>query len=393
MFWKEKINRKNRGRLLILYFLTLLLALSSALPAYIQSNFLGQFINLKMIGLLFVIANLLSVIAIWVFPGLIKKLTNYFLTKITLLLYGVSLLGLTMATGPIMACLAIIIFIVSYNLIWINMDVLIESFSTNAITGKIRTIYFTFINTGWILSPILAAYLIGQGEYSLTFLIAAVLVIPAFLIFFYQSRKLKDRVAYKKSPLRKIIKTMWRDKNLRGIFFIALLLQLFYSGAVIYIPFYLYQNLQMSWPALGIIFSLMLIPFIILEIPAGIIADKYLGEKEMLITGFVILTIALFLFFYVSAPIVWLWALILFFSRCGAALVESMRETYFFKLVSVKDVGLINIFRTTGPLGYLIGSGLAIAVVLFFPLNYLFLAMAIIMLSGIGFAISLKDTK
>lgn len=69
MFWQEKINRKNRGRLLILYFLTLLLALSSALPAYIQSNFLGQFINLKMIGLLFVVANLLSVIAIWFFPA------------------------------------------------------------------------------------------------------------------------------------------------------------------------------------------------------------------------------------------------------------------------------------------------------------------------------------
>lgn len=393
MFWREKIDPKNSSRLFILYFLGLLLAISSALPAYIQSNFIGQFVNIKIVGLFFVIANIVSAISIWFFPALIKKLTNYFLTKVILVVYGASLLGLTMASSAIQALISITLFIVTSNLLWINMDVLVESFSANGTTGKIRTIYFTFINAGWILSPLLASYLINKGEYSLSFFIAALLVIPVFIIFLYQGRRLKDCVIYKKSPLTKVLKGMWRNKNLRGIFFIALLLQLFYSAAVVYIPLYLYQNLGMSWQVLGIIFSIMLIPFIIIEIPAGIIADKYLGEKEMLIVGLSILSVSLFLFFYVSAPIAWLWALILFFSRCGAALVESMRETYFFKLVNAKDLGLINIFRITGPLGYVIGSGLAILLASYFPLNHLFLIMAIIMLSGLGFAISLKDTK
>jgi MFS family permease len=389
----KKNNNKNRGRLLILYFLGLLLAVSVALPAYIQSNFLNQFIGIKTVSLFFVVANLLTVVAILFFPHLIKKLTNYFLTQAVLILYAVSLLGLSLSAGATVALLSLIIFSITSNLIWINMDIMVENFSVDASTGRTRTIYFTFINAGWILSPLFSVYLIGKGEYNLTFLVAGFLVIPFFLIFLNQAKKLKDKIKYQKETLLATIKRTWERKNLRGIFFIALLLQLFYSSAVIYIPLHLFQDLKMSWEILGPIFSFMLIPFILLEIPAGILADKYLGEKELLFTGFAILAISLFLFYYIKTPTVWIWAAVLFASRVGAALVEAMRETFFFKIVDAKDVGCINVFRTTGPLAYVLGSTLAIITLTFFSLNYLFLVLAIIMLSGFVFTASLKDTK
>jgi len=295
----QKNNIKNKTRLITLYFLGLLLAISTALPAYIQSNFLGQFVNIKTISIFFIIANIFSVISILLFPGLIKKLTNYFLSKVVLVLYLVALLGLTLSNGATMALLSTILFSITSNLIWINMDVFVESLSVNKFTGKIRTIYFTFINAGWILSPVLTTYLIGKGEYTLSFLVAGFLVIPFFLIFIYQGKNLKDKVKYQEESLPITIQKMWKNKNLRGIFFIAFLLQLFYSSAVIYIPLYLFQNLSMGWDVLGPIFSLMLIPFILVEIPAGIVADKYWREKKLLFSGFVILIIALFSFYYI----------------------------------------------------------------------------------------------
>lgn len=385
--------KKNRGHLIILYFLGLLLAISTALPAYIQSNFLKQFVGIQTVSLFFVVANFLTVIAIRFFPYLIKKLTNRFTAKAVIALYGTALLGLALSTGATLAFISIILLIISSNLIWINMDILVENFSADAITGRIRTTYFTFINAGWIISPLLTSFLISKGEYTLSFLVAGFLVIPFFLIFINTGKKLKIKTDYNRITFKTAVKKMWQNKNLRGIFFIALLLQLFYSSAVIYIPLYLHQNLQMDWGVLGIIFSIMLIPFVIFEIPAGLIADKYLGEKEILTTGLIILTISLFLFFYIEAPLAWLWALILFFSRVGASLMEAMRETYFFKLIDVKDIGYINLFRTTVPLGYIIGPGLTILILAFFPLNYLFLFLAIIMLSGFGFIASIKDTK
>ncbi|MFA6994804.1 MAG: MFS transporter [Patescibacteria group bacterium] len=389
----QKNNNKNPKRLTSFYFLGLLLAISSALPAYIQSNFLGQFMDIKTVSLFFIIANVFSVAAILLFPGLIKKLTNYFLTKIVLALYLTSLLGLSLATGPNLALISIILFSITSNLIWINMDISIENLSTNELTGKIRTIYFTFINAGWIISPFLTTYLINRGEYTLSFLVAAFLIIPLFLIIIYQGRGTEDKIKYKKESLLNTLKKMWKNKNLRGIFFITFLLQLFYSSAVIYIPIYLFQNLSMGWDVLGIIFSVMLIPFILIEIPAGIIADKYLGEKELLFAGFIILIITLLSFYYIRSSTMWLWLIVLFLSRVGAALVESMKETYFFKIVDVEDVGCINLFRAALPLAYIAGAGVAILTLSFFPLNYLFLFLAIIMLSGLGFTYSIKDTK
>ncbi len=390
---QKKTNLKKRLSLIILYFLGLLLAISSALPAYLQSNFLNEFISLKSLGYFFMAANTITLFCILSFPKLIKKLSNFFLTKIVLIVHAVSLLGMVIANNPASALLATILFTVATNLLWINMDVLIETFSSNSSTGRTRTIYFTFINIGWILSPSLSSYLIKLGNYQLSFFVAAFLVIPVFLIFLYQGRHLKDKVAYSKEKLLTAIKKTWINKNLRGIFFVALLLQLFFSTAVVYVPIYLFQTIGIGWANLGIMFSIMLVPFLIIEIPAGIIADKYIGEKEILYLGFFILAASLFLFFYLKTDAFWIWTATLFLSRVGAALIEAMRETYFFKIVDAKDVGYINIFRTATPLGYILGSGIAIITLSFMPLNYFFLIVALISLSGIGFVASIRDTK
>lgn len=391
-----KVNKKEfkkRLNLIILYFLGLLLAISSALPAYIQSNFLNEFVSLRTLSVFFILANALTVFCILAFPKYIKLLSNFFLTKVVLVVHGVSLLALVVTNNPVSAFLSIILFTISTNLLWINMDVLIETFSNNSSTGRTRTTYFTFINLGWIIAPSLSSYLIKLGDYQLTFLIAAFLTIPVFFVFLYQGRRLKDKVAYSKQKLSTVLRKSWSNKNLRGIFFISLILQLFYSTAVVYLPIYLHQNLGISWQSLGLMFSIMLIPFLVFEIPAGIIADKYIGEKEILFLGLFILICSLFLFFYISVSTFWIWATVLFLSRVGASLIEAMRETYFFKIIDAKDIMHINIFRTSSPLGYVIGSGLAVLILAFFPLNYLFLIVAIISISGIAFVASIKDTK
>ena len=110
-------------------------------------------------------------------------------------------------------------------------------------------------------------------------------------------------------------------------------------------------------------------------------------------TGLAIIIIALFLFFAVREADPWLWGGLLFFSRVGASLVEAMRESYFFKIVSAKDVQYINFFRTTAPLGYLLGTILAIIIIYFYPLQYLFLFIALIMTSGFLFLHTIKDSK
>lgn len=385
-------NHSNKG-LVILYFTGLIIAVSAALPAYVQSNFLNQFISLETLSIFFVIANSLTILAITIFPKAIKKLSNFFLTRFILILYGLSLLSLGLSNSPISALFSIILFTISSNLLWINMDVLVETFSNNSSTGRTRTIYFTFINFSWIISPALSSKLIHLGDYSLVFFVAAFLTLPVFLILASQKKILKKEAKYQYEKIGTAIRKTWLNKNLRGTFFIALLLQIFYNTAVIYLPIYLHQNLGIDWSQLGIMFSIMLIPFLIFEIPAGIIADKYIGEKEIWFFGFFVLILSLLLFFFVKTTNFWTWTIILFLSRIGAALIEAMRESHFFKLVDAKDVSFINVFRIATPLGYIIGPLIAIAVLSFLPIHYIFLIIAIISLSGFYFIYSIQDTK
>ncbi|NCU39468.1 MFS transporter [Candidatus Falkowbacteria bacterium] len=387
------VKKANKARRVTLYFLGFIIASSVALISYIQSSFLEKHISLSWISLFFVISNFITLITIANFPNIIHKLGNYFTSKNILILLGASLLSLAATSGPISATVSLMLFIITSNLIWINIDIYLEEVSDDKDTGKIRTIYLTFYNLGWIIGPIISANLIEKGGYSLPFLLAALLLIPVFLVIEKQKNNLKDKTKKTKEKIIVSFLKIWKNQNLKGVFIAATALNIFFSGVVLYIPIYLHQTLGIDWANLGWMFSFMLLPFVIFEIPVGLMADKYLGEKEIMLLGLLIIFASSLLFFYIKTPAVILWAITLFFSRVGAAMVEATRDSYFFKNVSAKDLGLINVFRMTGPLGYVIGAAFGALSILFLPINYVFLVLAIILIPAF-FSISfITDTK
>jgi hypothetical protein len=70
-----------------------------------------------------------------------------------------------------------------------------------------------------------------------------------------------------------------------------------------------------------------------------------------------------------------------------------MRESYFFKIVDIENLQIINLFRTTRPLGYLIGSAIGAIITWFLPLKFVFIFVAVIMLIGFYYIYSIKDTR
>ena len=386
-------RRHKKNSLILLYFLGTILALANALPSYVQSNYLGTLFSITWVSLFFASANLITIFAIIYFPRLIKKLGNNTTTEIMLILFIFALLSMSLTTSIWSIFLSFILLNVASNLLWINMDILVEKFSDNSSTGRTRTIYFTMINLGWIISPTLSSFLVNKGDYYWVYIASALFLVPFLIILIKNHVRFKDGYKYKTQSIRKTVSGLWHNPNLRGIYIISFLLNLFYSTCVVYIPIYLYQTIGFSWPVLGIMFSVMLIPFVLFEFPAGYLADKYYGEKEILGIGLTITIIALFLFYSVKIPNAFLWGAILFLSRIGAALIEAMRESYFFKHVSAKDIHYINFFRTTAPLGYLVGTALGAIILNFYSLNNLFLFTALMMACGYFFLYSLKDSR
>jgi predicted MFS family arabinose efflux permease len=167
----------------------------------------------------------------------------------------------------------------------------------------------------------------------------------------------------------------------------------FFSWYVVYLPVYLHNVVGFSWPDIGLILFIMLIPYVFIEYPAGRIADTVLGEKELMIAGFVIAGLGTAPLFWLESSSVWVWGSILFVTRVGTALIESMTETYFFKKIDGTDTSILSLFRIVRPLGYSIGPLTAGVILAFYDIQYLWAILAGIMLLGIIHPLSIKDTK
>lgn len=386
-------HKKHKYALPILYTMTFFLALAGSLPAYIQSSYLEKWVGLSAVTWFFILANLSSLFCMLLFPRFIKRVGNYLSTGIISIIFFIGLTGLSLSTTPLSLLISFILMQLAINLIWINMDIFVENFSKDCSTGKTRTIYFTIINMAWIVSPSLSALLVSRSDYPLVFLVSAISIIPFLSILAYNEKLIKDKISYRKTYIAKELMAILKDKDLRGVTFLSLLLNIFFNMAVVFVPIYLHQYIGFSWQQLGWMFSLMLIPFILIEIPAGIIADRYLGEKEFFYLGFTLIISCLCIFSLLNSQNTLIWALVLFISRVGAALVEAMRESYFFKKVSAKDVEKINIFRATIPFGHLLGSVLGLLILMILPLSHIFFITGAALLSSFYFLHSMKDTR
>ena len=83
---------------------------------------------------------------------------------------------------------------------------------------------------------------------------------------------------------------------------------------------------------------------------------------------------------------------ILFISRVGASLVETMTETFFFKQVKADDTGLLSIFRLTRPAGNILGIIVGTLTLNFFSFEIMFFVLAVLVFFGLRESLFLEDT-
>jgi len=191
-----------------------------------------------------------------------------------------------------------------------------------------------------------------------------------------------------KINLRKI----HRNKAVWKISIMNFLLNFFYCWMTIFTPLYMNKVLNLTWDKIGIIMSIVLIPFIIFQYPAGKVADKYLGEKELLMISTLILGVSTIALFFVK-NVFW-FTLILFLTRIGASILEIIREVYLYKNLDASNIDLISFYKLVSPLSWVIGPVLSSILLNIFDMKYLFLILGIIILVvGIPVLWNLKDTK
>ena len=85
----------------------------------------------------------------------------------------------------------------------------------------------------------------------------------------------------------------------------------------------------------------------------------------MMVTGIIIMGISAGSIFFIETNSVLVWGAVLFMTRVGAAMVEILRDSYFYKQVDGKDVDLIDFFRTAASAGYIFATLLSAILLIF----------------------------
>jgi hypothetical protein len=81
---------------------------------------------------------------------------------------------------------------------------------------------------------------------------------------------------------------------------------------------------------------------------------------------------------------VWIWALALFCTRVGAAIIEVMSDVYFFKHINKENDEYIAVYRNTAPVSYVLAPMAAFIFFLIAPsFKFIFLVLGALMLYGI----------
>lgn len=375
------------------YLAVLFLSFHYFFIVYINSNFLGTFIDEKYVGYFYILGSITGIIFLLSSYRILRKIGNYRFALIAVLTEIITLIALSQAHSIWIAGVAFIVQHATNPVILYSLDIFLESVTDKENAGKSRGMFLTILNTPPIVATLVTGIILRDNDFSQVYMISIAFLIPLLLIILSNFKKFKDE-KYTKIEIKDVFKRFKSERLIRDIFIDNILLQVFYAVMTIYLPVYLLKNIGFSLTEISFMFSLMLVPFVLLQFPVGRIADEKLGEKELLILGFVIMTFSMLMISFLKLPTVVLWTMVLILTRIGAAIVEIMTETYFFKHVGKSDAHVLSIFRMSHAIAFALMPLIGGLLLFFVSIQYIFAIFAfIILFFGLRYAFDLVDTK
>ncbi len=381
---------KENPKLKNIFLAGFLMAMHLALTAYIGSSFVSSFVGEKLVGIVYTLGSIISILTLLLAPRILNKIGGKKFLLIVIILDILALLSFAFISNWLVIPIFILYFALN-NLIIFLLDELLQIFSRDGAMGKMRGLYLTLISSAWVIAQALTGKVLGQYHFSTIYLVAAVVMMLLYLLALGRLNHIEDP-KYDKIKIFTSIKRFFQNKNLARSYKINFLIQFFFSWMIIYTPIYLGTHLGFSWTEIGTIFTFMLLPFVLIPFPLGKYSDK-IGERKMLMTGFFIASLATLSLFFIEKHEVWIWALALFCTRVGAATVEVMSDVYFFKHIKKEEDEFIGLYRNAGPIAFIVAPLIASLIFIFLPaFNFIFIILSALLLCGIYVASTIEKS-
>lgn len=384
----KKIIAKTKS-LTVLHSLSILIGFTEALVVYMVSSYFKEYSGREAVGIFYVGAYGMFLLTLFNYHKLVKAFGKTKMFKTVLVVQLIITLALIFSPFAWLKLLAMMLYLLCENLLLVNLDIVIEAFSTSHNSGRMRGSHLTILNMGFILGPMLSTWLLAIGGFQLIFVIALILKIGLLAILWFGLGKVANKFR-ERETVGQLIKKALANRDIRRIYYISFILETFYALMIIYSPIYL-RSLGISWHDIGIIFTVMLVPFLFFEYPIGWLADKELGEKEMIILFLAWMALAVAFIYQLDKPDVLMWSFALLATRVGAAAIQILRDSYFYKKIDKDDIDLIDFYRTAMPVAYIVSAGLSAIVLNYYGVREIFLMAAILLVTALVPAWRLRD--
>ena len=387
----KHIEHADEKKLGLLKFISFLFGFSQAILAYVIADYFRESFGSTNVSVFYFISYIIALIGILNMHKIIKRIGKATAMLFFLFLQVCSVTFLIFTEPSIIGVSLLMAFIISSYLSWVMLDIIVEAYSEDKKSGRIRGIHLTIMNTGFLIGPLISTQILEKFGFNGLFFVSMLISMFTFIIALFNLRGISQRFG-QNLTIRDLVKKIFTNCDVMKIYFVSLALEFFFALMVVYTSLYLLE-LGMSWSKIGIIFTVMLIPFVILGYPVGFLADKKFGEKEMIIIGLFIMVVSSGIIFFITSTSIWVWSSVLFVTRIGATMVETLRDSYFYKKIDGRDVDIISFFRTTPSVAYILATSISAIVLIFFPLKSIFLIISLSGILAIFAAARLIDNK
>ena len=373
----------NVARLAIVSFIV---SLAFALIATIWAVYLDSFVNnMAIVGFISAFLTLVSILFYFILVPLIEKSSKAKIYSYSLLFFSITYALFVINTKFYFLIILAFVLTILQTIRTTSFGIMVRDKSSKKNLSRNEGLTYSFMNLAWVIGPLIAGLLSEKYGINMIFILSAIFIFIAFLMFKFL--RIKDNNIKKKahSEIFKNFKAFFKSKDRILSYVLSGGVDLWWTLTYLFIPLLIIrEGLGIKW--VGYFLFAVAVPLIMFQYIFSKLAGK-VGFRKIFKIGFSIPFLFALLCFFIGN--IYLIMLFLVLASIGLAMLEPTTEAYFFDLLKKdEECRFYGPYNTTVGLNQLIGKIIPSILLIFFPFKFIFLFFSFYMF--IMFVISFK---
>ena len=343
----------------------------------IWAVYLDSFVNsAAIVGFISGFLALISFFSFFFIIPIIEKNNKSKIYSYSLLLFTISYILFAINTKFYLVIILAFIVTILHTLRITSFGIIVRDKSSEKQLSRNEGLMYTFMNTAWLIGPLIAGFIAERYSISLVFVLSAVFIFLSFILF--KISRIHDANIKKKADYN-VIKNFRDFFKKKDRFFSYILgggVNFWWSLIYLFVPLYIIRSgLHVKW--VGYFLFAVAIPLILFQYKFSKMAGK-IGFKKLFKIGFFIPFFFALLCFFVGN--IYFVLLFLVLASFGLAILEPTTEAYFFDILKGKQsLRFYGPYNTAIDINHFISRLLSASLLIFLPFKFVFLFFSVAM--------------